>query len=362
MSLDTHMAMGDYHSGGDIDMHQEMHPQLASESWQIEMEDDSLLGASYTDHDSNHSVEVDMQDFDADIEIDMDDEPQYDEMSSDVLLDVEVHDASTPLDTTIVPVENVDSSESHSFQIDSPAMTNPLFLAAAETPAMSPLPPVDTELPDAVAREPLEVAQEEPRDEENADAQQTTDLAVEVVALLADEESGEATEEVETHEESALEDSPREAQQNAEETKTDAFHPDEPQQAPSEVVAAVDPDVQQDGEAESTTDPHEISEGVYIDPPPAVIVSFEASGYSDVCLFNQPPRSRSPSPSREDSGHGYQVFTLLLHHRPILYYEPLTSVFEALRQEEYVASMSQLADAELVLDAYDLQLEISEAS
>ncbi|KAJ7771777.1 hypothetical protein B0H16DRAFT_195327 [Mycena metata] len=115
-----------------------------------------------------------------------------------------------------------------------------------------------------------------------------------------------------------------------------------------------------DVEDPTATDPHEISEGVYIDPPPAVLVSFESSDFPDICLFNQPARSRSPSPSTDGRDQGYQVFDLLLHHHPILYYEPLASVFEALRQEGYLTRIPHLVDSELVLDAYDLQLVISE--
>ncbi|OBZ75624.1 hypothetical protein A0H81_04490 [Grifola frondosa] len=107
-------------------------------------------------------------------------------------------------------------------------------------------------------------------------------------------------------------------------------------------------------------DPHEISEGVYIDPPPAVLLSLSApSGHVDYCLFNQPlPTLSSQTPAADIPG--YQTYPLLLHHRPILYYEPLSVVFEALRAENCVQNLPEFADAELALDAYDLQLVISE--
>jgi hypothetical protein len=112
--------------------------------------------------------------------------------------------------------------------------------------------------------------------------------------------------------------------------------------------------------AADTADPHEISEGVYIDPPPAVLLSLPSSDQPEICLFNQPPARGSLSPSEETHQLGQQILTLLLHHRPTLYYEPLTNVFEALRQEEYITRIPEFAEGEFALDAYDLQLVVSE--
>jgi hypothetical protein len=110
-----------------------------------------------------------------------------------------------------------------------------------------------------------------------------------------------------------------------------------------------------------TADPHEISEGVYIDPPPAVLLTIPSSEQPEICLFNQPPaHTGSLSPSEGTHNPGQHVLTLLLHHRPTLYYEPLTNVFDALRQEEHITGMPELAEGELTLDAYDLQLLVSE--
>lgn len=111
----------------------------------------------------------------------------------------------------------------------------------------------------------------------------------------------------------------------------------------------------------NVADPHEISEGVYIDPPPAVLLSLPSSDRPEICLFNHPPtRAGSLSPSEETHQQGQQVLTLLLHHRPTLYYEPLTNVFEALRQEELIALIPEFAEGELAMDVYDLQLIVSE--
>lgn len=107
-------------------------------------------------------------------------------------------------------------------------------------------------------------------------------------------------------------------------------------------------------------DPHEISEGVYIDPPPAVLLSLPSPDATDVCLFNAPVRSGSATPSAEASGSQAQTHTILLHDYPTLYYEPLSTVFEALRQEGHIYNSVDLNGSELVLDAYDLQLVVPE--
>lgn len=114
---------------------------------------------------------------------------------------------------------------------------------------------------------------------------------------------------------------------------------------------------------EDALDPHEISKGVYIDPPPAVFLSLSSSSSEQfqVCLFNEPSRS-SPSPPAESSGQQHQTYLVLLQNHPTLYYESIASVFDALRQEETVAGVQEYVEGELALDAYDLQLTVSEVS
>ena len=112
----------------------------------------------------------------------------------------------------------------------------------------------------------------------------------------------------------------------------------------------------------SNSDPHEISDGVYIDPPPAVLLSISSSSQRmDCCLFNQPqPRSGSQSPNAYASSSTAPDMTLLLSQRPTLYYEPLNNVFETFRQEEIISNLTDFVDGELVLEAYDLDLRIPE--
>lgn len=100
---------------------------------------------------------------------------------------------------------------------------------------------------------------------------------------------------------------------------------------------------------ESVGDPHEISEGIYIDPPPPVLLTLHPSS-DTFCLFNYPTDEKSDS-----------NLMLLLHDLPTLYYEPLSKVFEVLRNEGYITNTYDLSNGELVLDAYELvDLAISE--
>ena len=120
-------------------------------------------------------------------------------------------------------------------------------------------------------------------------------------------------------------------------------------------------DHEQAGEVghQSSADPHEISDGVYIDPPPAVLLSFSlADDEFELYLFNHPAtESGASTPAAE---HRSEQFKMLLHDKPTLYYEPLTSVFDALRQEPEIARIPDFTNGELVLHAYDLDLSISE--
>ncbi|KAF8797850.1 hypothetical protein BYT27DRAFT_7203535 [Phlegmacium glaucopus] len=104
----------------------------------------------------------------------------------------------------------------------------------------------------------------------------------------------------------------------------------------------------------SSGDPHEISEGVYIDPPPPVLLSMAPAEEFHFSFFNEATewtQNDSSSPS---------VVHVVLQQYPTLYYEPLSSVFEALHQDEFTQSISNLIGVELMLDAIDLKLTITE--
>lgn len=150
----------------------------------------------------------------------------------------------------------------------------------------------------------------------------------------------------------------------ADHAQTEVPTTDQPQQYDEHV----EPDHDHDDNVEqaAAADPHEISEGVYIDPPPPVLLEIPSSSeHTECCLFNAPGSqsgSHSPVESRSTAGTDPSSSTVLLSSRPTLYYERLSDVFLALRDEERVRTIPELFDGELVFDAYDLQLVISEVS
>ena len=103
----------------------------------------------------------------------------------------------------------------------------------------------------------------------------------------------------------------------------------------------------------SSGDPHEISEGVYIDPPPPVLLSMAPAENFDFSFFNEATEWTQNDPSSPN---------VVLKQYPTLYYEPLSSVFEALRQDELAQSISNVTETELMLDAIDLELTIPEVT
>ena len=111
---------------------------------------------------------------------------------------------------------------------------------------------------------------------------------------------------------------------------------------------------------EDNDDPHEISEGVYIEPPPPVLIELPSSLDQSICtLFNTP--AHLPSDDTEGNASTTTAsYIVLLQNRPTLYYETLNDVFDALREEERIQSMTEFIDGEMVLDAHDLQLVVSE--
>ncbi|TFK25068.1 hypothetical protein FA15DRAFT_379046 [Coprinopsis marcescibilis] len=101
--------------------------------------------------------------------------------------------------------------------------------------------------------------------------------------------------------------------------------------------------------------PHEIAEGVYIEPPPGVLLN--AWFTPNPCpLFNRPLPSGVATPQVEGDG----TADILLHDRPTMFYEPLSSLFAALREEELFAKQEELQQVELVLAVETLQLSVSE--
>ncbi|KAL0947323.1 hypothetical protein HGRIS_013442 [Hohenbuehelia grisea] len=143
----------------------------------------------------------------------------------------------------------------------------------------------------------------------------------------------------------------RDEQQHSTEQPPDPSQGDDPNQHP-------------DGypHVRAENDPHEISEGVYIDPPPPVLLALPMSERPDFSLFNRPLLSELGSGTlATEFPPEIADLPLLLEQRPTLYYESLSTVLETLRLQEHVMSAPGLdAEGELILDAYDLGVVISE--
>ncbi|KAJ8078460.1 hypothetical protein PM082_012742 [Marasmius tenuissimus] len=106
-------------------------------------------------------------------------------------------------------------------------------------------------------------------------------------------------------------------------------------------------------EAEATQD--SLVSETTLEPPPGILLSFSSSGQQEVCLFTQPNYPESSTSAA--AAHPHRI---LFEQSPALYYEPLSTVFEVLRHDETVSSIGDFSHSELVLDAYELQLTVSE--
>lgn len=109
----------------------------------------------------------------------------------------------------------------------------------------------------------------------------------------------------------------------------------------------------------SSKDPHEISDGIFIEPPPGVLVSVLSDSAPKFSLFNR-PSSYPAGPSSSTLDDEAQPLTVLFEDNPTLYYEPFCKLFAALRDSSFVIESPHLHEGELVLNFYDLQLSISE--
>ena len=392
-SYDTQM---DY--SGDFDVAMQT-AASSSDTWPYHiMDQDAHHGSQSTGAADRESVEVDMEETYPDhpdhesVEYEMVDEEEIYPHEGGDLLDVEVYDASrlqspAPMPATI-DIPQMTSEEIVDFTIQTtPAFTDPHNSVATSTVLQEPdlhehstddLLPVGT-IPDSSRRFGV---REEPPDQvvafgpghpehlvdASADEQTIHDHTI---PMSKTETTGEVTE----SSNSAATDVGETAHAHNRPTESAPTWPHPQDQKPaahshplpeSEHLGSEDysGEVQHYHSNETTADtadPHEISEGVYIDPPPAVLLTIQSSDQPEICLFNQPPtHTGSLSPSEGTHNPGQHVLTLLLHHRPTLYYEPLTNVFDALRQEEHITGMLELAEGELALDAYDLQLLVSE--
>jgi hypothetical protein len=110
---------------------------------------------------------------------------------------------------------------------------------------------------------------------------------------------------------------------------------------------------------------HSQPEHTYVDAPPILLTVHVPSlggEQPDFALFALPGPGASTSEAGAAITHkeSSEETLVLLQHRPNLFYEPISAVFEALRQEEYFSHLDDLMEAEMALNAVDLQLSISE--
>lgn len=306
------------------------------------------------------TIEVDMEPYDEEHhqpEYEMEDDLGTVEAALSDVYDVEVydasrfqspdipHDGSPTVNPTQPPVIATEDTEP-SAHINSPPETQKLDDATFQEPyPSSPAlhqPEVSVSLPT-----------EEPITATILETEQHFEGSDLTVTKNVYESSEVVAEELRTEHESEVE-NPGEGAVEEESSETVHVHTD-PEVSGDEVnrhaECAASPDFQ-----ESTSDPHEISEGVYIDPPPPVLISLFADEPT-ISLFNIPSQSGLDSRLQNKSDVD---LVLLLGQQPTLYYEPLSSVFEALRRDEYLGDIPGLLAGELLLDAYDLELTMSE--
>ncbi|KAF9257779.1 hypothetical protein L218DRAFT_84418 [Marasmius fiardii PR-910] len=145
-----------------------------------------------------------------------------------------------------------------------------------------------------------------------------------------------------------------------EEETEDSFHEDENEAGavPTQHGHNSETDFTQVDQNESvipTTqkDSFEPSEAAALDPPPGVLLSFSHADHPEVCLFSQPNQPETSSAA----GHSYK---LVFEDNSSLYYEPLSALFDAFRQSEFITTSYDVSLSELAIDAFDLQLVISE--
>jgi len=382
--LDTYdMQMIDYQTDLDI----QMHPSSSDQWFQdgAKMEEDmeaehysnlKMDGSSpMHGHDKDDvTIEVDMDDHQH-AEYDMVDDEEIQDSAPDIL-DVEVYDASVahspamlafepelPVDptfhsaaepqlTTDTSALGKDSLAVPDFQRLDPQET-PAFVASlhkgsdlppqAETHDIVPLYTAEVDLPRRSDASFAGVHEHQPADnssEEHALAPETT------VPHPFDRTDLNTVQEVSDHQELVDNSQP----------SASAAHDDDPSAA-EETNDAEAPGTH--AETTSSGDPHEISDGVYIDPPPPVLLSIGSDDVTHhLSLFNE--FTEWSLLSAERAADNPAVHRVLLQHLPTLYYEPISTVFEALRQEDIIQTILNASEAELILDIIDLGLTISE--
>lgn len=386
-SLDAYDAqMLDFSSDPDVPMIITGSTEFFAEAL---MDHDGHLAAStYSEH---ASVEVDMEEYVGDnAEYEMADETaEYQRSHGDELLDIEVYDASHA-PSPLVPPQPLQPSVDVPIDSDRPASLSAALSDHATLPELQgetepevDLAPLDHLAADAPHVEPLASGEGDSSKAVAPELVHPTETPDESTLSIT-ESHGQLGDAVQTNGQPFEMPAPADAEDEAEphvlpvaeelSTNSEVAQHKMQKQLTAESAPLASAEGAYDGgpllqderadqkpvtEGE-TVDPLHISDGVYIDPPPAVLLSISDLSQPGFVMFNQ------PDVDGESAGepHGdREAYSLLLEDRPTLYYEPLSSVFEALRQDEaFLSRVPHSFEGELVLDAYDLQLTVSEVS
>lgn len=381
-NYDTQMI--DYMADIDMQMH-----AFSSDPWlhdETKMEEDApgpkpenFVQLKTDDQDRGDlTIEIDMEEHSA--EYDMVDDDQIQHASATELLDVEVYDASLAHSPAMVPLDSASPAE--------PPASIAVSPKHQDTILPSPEPSLSTELlPPSVSQEAFSSLQEGalaaaavlhihedvshtdelPAADSNFHRAPSQDHVLQLPKDVPQQDPKLTfeTEHFHTFEEvnaGTVNERPEEENKDPVTHSTPFDEPHAPvasdESLPSGELGNLEhvDEVRVNVESTSSGDPHEISEGVYIDPPPPVLLSIASEDLEfDHCFFNEPAEWLA---SRADQDQ--EVHRTILHHLPTLYYESLFTLFEALRQDEFIQSTFQLHSAELVLQAVDLALTITE--
>lgn len=98
---------------------------------------------------------------------------------------------------------------------------------------------------------------------------------------------------------------------------------------------------------------NEALEEIHEDIPPPILLSIFSTDQPELCLFS---KHSDPLPNDDETQERHILFQQAIS----LYYEPLVNAFEALRQDEYVSTVLEVTGNELGLEAYELDLTITE--
>ncbi|KAM6500699.1 hypothetical protein JOM56_003713 [Amanita muscaria] len=366
--LDTYdTQMLDYHAH---DMDVQMNTSVGSDSWVQEeatMEDDGFIHKSTLE---NVSIEIDMDDYDeipAENDMSKDLQGTYGDGIADIV-DIEVYDTSQLHSPAVFP---------HPIPEETYGLANDPQVARHNTDPDN-LPTVEKEQLDDRVGLPSDILDYLP-------TEQTVDvLATDKAELVGSADTANSQVEsnvlveVDSHAASII--VPTSDDQGIDEANVpwtnSADGPVDPSSNDVHGIAeekGADPaapvvEVPEDKETGHTQehypqdtdhqDPHEISEGVYIDPPPPVLLTIDIIGHYDINLFNE-----VLDVGTVEDGGGEQDSNpsiVLLQDRPTLYYENLSNLFEALRQDTSLTNLTEISEGELVLEAYDLRLVMPE--